>query len=97
MKDALSNNCQALVCECAIQSSSVQSEPKRDQRKKGLGNAINALGPQGREIQWAKRKIVKQDLTDVGVLLRPWSSRIHSKPKVPKEEKRRALWVRRWT
>ena len=61
-----------MVCYCAPRSSCVYSKPQRDrQKEQGLDNAMNALGPQGREIQWAKRESAKQDLTSTGVLPRP--------------------------
>ena len=41
-------------------------ETKRDQRKKGHVNALSALGPEGPDIQWIKKK-TRQAITD-----RPW-------------------------
>ena len=58
---------------------------------------MNALGPQGREIQWAKRKSAKQELTDIGVLPRRLVIAYPLETKGAKDSTKKGSPVRPWT
>ena len=62
-----------------------------------LGNATNALGPQDREIQWAKRINAKQELTDIGVLPRRLLIAYSLEAKGAEGNNKKGLPVSPWT
>ena len=62
-----------------------------------LGNAMNALGPQGREIQWAKRESVKRELIDIGVLPRHLVIAYSFETKGAEGNNKKGLPVSPWT